>query len=67
MALLPSLKRYGGNVDTVNESLREGLQKMSLQSLQRETGLSRHAILRARRGKGVHPRSLKLLRIAVRT
>jgi hypothetical protein len=65
--LLPSLKRYERNIGTATESLREGLRKMSLHALQKETGLSRHTILRARRGKGVHPRSLKLLRIAVRT
>jgi hypothetical protein len=65
--LLPSLKRYERNIGTATESLREGLREMSLHALQKETGLSRHTILRARRGKGVHPRSLKLLRIAVRT
>jgi len=65
--LLPSLKRYERDSGTMNESLRERLQKMSLHSLRRETGLSRHTILRAREGKGVHPRSLKLLRIAVGT
>lgn len=65
--LLPSFKRYERNIGTATESLREGLHKMSLHALQNETGLSRHTILRARRGKGVHPRSLKLLRIAVRT
>jgi hypothetical protein len=65
--LLPSLKRYGRNIGTMNESLRERLQKMSLDALQRDTGLSRHTILRAREGKGVHPRSLKLFRIAART
>jgi hypothetical protein len=60
--LLPSLKRYERNSGTVNESLRERLQKMSLHSLQRETGLSRHTILRARQGKRAHPKSLRLLK-----
>jgi hypothetical protein len=61
--LLPSLRRYERNAGTVNEPLREHLQKMSLKALQRETGLSRHTILRARRGERVHPRSLQRLRI----
>ena len=65
--LLPSLKRYEPNPGTVNESLRERLQNMSLHALQRETGLSRHTILRARQGKRVHPGSLQLLKIVVST
>jgi len=63
--LLPSLKHYERNVGTVSESLRDGLQKMSLNVLQTKTGLSRHTILRARQGKQVHPRSLQLLRMTV--
>jgi len=63
--LLPFLQRYGRRNGAVNEPLRECLQKMSLHSLQRETGLSRHTILRARQGKRVHPRSLQLLKAAV--
>jgi hypothetical protein len=59
--LLPSLKRYERNTGTANESLRERLQQMSLNALQKETGLSRNTILRARRGLRVHPRSLQLL------
>jgi len=65
--LSASLKRYERNIGTMHESLRERLQKMSPDARQRDTGLSRHTILRAREGKGVHPRSLKLFRIAVRT
>jgi hypothetical protein len=56
--LLPSLKRYERNSGTANPLLRERLQKMSLNDLQKETGLSRNTILRARRGERVHPRSL---------
>ena len=63
--LLPSLKRYDANAGTVNERVRELLQKRSLHALQRETGLSRHTILRARQGKRVYPRSLQLLKAAV--
>jgi len=65
--LLPSLKRYERNTGTANQLLRERLQKMSLTALQRETGLSRNTILRARRGERVHPKSLQRLRIAPRT
>lgn len=62
--LLPSLKRYERNNGTANQLLRERLQKMSLNALQKETGLSRHTILRARRGEKVRPISLRLLQIA---
>jgi hypothetical protein len=65
--LLPSLKRYGRNTDTANPLLRECLQKMSLNALHKETGLSRNTILRARRGKRVHPKSLQRLRVAEET
>ena len=46
--LLPSLKHYERNSGTANQHFRERLQKTSLNTLQRETGLSRHTILRAR-------------------
>lgn len=62
--LLPSLKRYERNTGKANQLLRERLQKMSLNALQKETGLSRNTILRARRGKRVHPKSLQSLRTA---
>ena len=65
--LLQSLKRYERNTGTANQSLREHLQKMSLNVLQKETGLSRNTILRARRGQRLHPRSLQRLRIAAGT
>lgn len=61
--LLPSLKRYERNASTANQLLRERLQKMSLNALQRNTGLSRNTILRARRGQRVYPKSLQCLRI----
>jgi hypothetical protein len=64
--LLPSLRRYERN-GTVNQPLRQRLQEMSLNTLQRETGLSRHTVLRARQGSQMHPRSLKLLKAAVNT
>jgi hypothetical protein len=64
--LLPSLTRYGRNVLTANQDLRQRLQKMSLEHLQKETGLSRNTIIRARRGKRVSPGSLQHLSLATR-
>ncbi len=64
--LLPSLKTYERSAGAANHLLRERLQKMSLNFLQKESGLSRNTILRARRGEPVHPRSLQRLRIAAR-
>jgi hypothetical protein len=60
--LLPSLKSYGQNSGTVNQLLRERLERMSLNTLQAKTGLSRNTILRVRRGKRVHSRSVERLR-----
>ena len=63
--LLPSLVRYQQNSGIAGERLRQRLRQISLTILERETGLSRHTILRARQGQRVHPRSLQLLRMAV--
>jgi hypothetical protein len=63
--LLPSLVRYEQS-GVASEKLRQHLRQIPLNVLERETGLSRHTILRARQGKRVHPRSLQLLRTAVR-
>ncbi len=63
--LLPSLKRYDRNAGTVNQPLRERLKKVSLNALQKETGLSRHTILRVRRGQRVQLRSLRLIAATV--
>jgi DNA adenine methylase Dam len=62
--LLPSLVRYEQNTGTAKLAVRQRLQQISLDTLENETGLSRHTILRARRGERVHPRSLQILRIA---
>jgi len=62
--LLPSLKRYDQSTGTTNELLRERLRKLSLNALQKNTGLSRNTVVRARRGEPLHPRSLQLLRVA---
>jgi len=59
--ILPSLVRYGAHCSIANEPLRERLVRVPLKMLQYETGLSRHTIIRARHGKRVHPRSLRVL------
>jgi hypothetical protein len=64
--LLPSLLRYQQNKGTAKSALRERLQQISIDSLEKETGLSRHTILRARRGERVHPKTLKRLGTAVK-
>ncbi len=63
--LLPSLVRYQQS-GVASEKLRQHVSQIPLRILERETGLSRHTILRARQGKRVHPRSLQLLKMAVR-
>lgn len=62
--LLPSLKRYERNTGVADQLFREGLLKVSLDDLESDTGLSRHTIVRARRGEKVRPGSLGRLRIA---
>jgi uncharacterized protein YerC len=51
-----------GNAD---ERLRKRLLEIPLAFLEHETGLSRHTILRARRGQTLRPSSLRLLNNAV--
>jgi hypothetical protein len=63
--LLPSLVHYREMNDTVAKTLQKRLKQKPLRMLQRETGLSRHTILRARLGKRVRPKSLRILRSAV--
>jgi len=62
--LLPSLVRYQANRPAVKQSLQERLKQIPLRIVETRTGLSRHTIVRARRGQRVHPRSLQRLRIA---
>jgi hypothetical protein len=64
--LMPSLLRYGSDASVPDEQLRKRLPAMPLAVLEFETGLSRHTIVRARRGQPVHPRSLRLLKDVVR-
>jgi hypothetical protein len=61
--LLPSLVRYQGKRSAAGQMLQR-LKEISLDAPQRKTGLSRHTVLRARRGERVHPRSLQLLLMA---
>jgi hypothetical protein len=63
--LLPSLVRCEQNTGTAKRTVQQRLQQISLDTLEKETGVSRHTILRARRGDRIHPRSLQRLRIAV--
>jgi hypothetical protein len=62
--LLPALVQY--DPDRTG-SKRSGQLAINLPSaaLARETGLSRNTILRVRRGEAVHPRSLKLIKMAL--
>jgi hypothetical protein len=63
--LMPSLLRYGSDSGIADERLRKRLIEIPLAFLERETGLSRHTIVRARRGQSVHTRSLRLLKNVV--
>jgi hypothetical protein len=63
--VLPSLMSYQ-NINVAADKLRQRLLHMPLDVLERETGLSRHTILRTRQGKRIHSRSLQLLKIASR-
>ena len=64
--LMPSLVRYGSDTGVADEQLRKRLLEIPLAFLEFETGLSRHTVVRARRGQPVHPRSLQLLNTVVR-
>ena len=63
--LMPSLVRYGLDNGVEDERLRKRLLEIPLALLEQKTGLSRHTIVRARRGQPVDARSLQLLRSAV--
>jgi hypothetical protein len=64
--LMASLVRYGSDTGVADEQLRKRLLGIPLALLEFETGLSRHTIVRARRGQPAHPRSLRLLKDVVR-
>ncbi len=63
--LMPSLKRYGANSGIADLRLRKRLCEIPLAFLESGTGLSRHTIVRARRGQAIHSRSLRLLKTVV--
>jgi hypothetical protein len=63
--LLPSLLRYQQGKGNIRSALRERLQQACIALLEKETGLSRHTILRARRDERVHPKTLQILGVAV--
>jgi hypothetical protein len=64
--LTPLLVRSGSDTGVADEQLRKRLLEMPLAFLEFEAGLSRHTIVRARRGQPVHLRSLRLLKDVVR-
>jgi hypothetical protein len=64
--LMPSLVRYGLDSGIAEERIRKRLLEIPLASLEHETGLSRHTIVRARKAQPVRPRSLRLLKNLVR-
>jgi hypothetical protein len=63
--LLPSLIHYRDASSEPASSLQKILHRTSLSDLQRRTGLSRHTILRVRRGQNVRTRSLRMISKAV--
>jgi hypothetical protein len=65
--LMPSFVRYGSENGVADTQLRKRLLEIPLAFLEFETGLSRHTVVRARRGQPVHLRSLRLLKNVVRT
>jgi hypothetical protein len=65
--LLPSLVHYDAPSATVGSRLQEKLRNTPLDVLEAVTGLSRHTLVRARRGERVNLRSLRLLLNATRT
>jgi len=56
--LMPSLVRYGSELGVSDEQFRKRLLEIPLAFLEFETGLSRHTVVRARRGQRLYPRSI---------
>jgi len=65
--LLPSLIRYGNSGSNTETQLLEKIRNTPLSMLEAATGLSRHTLVRARRGERVHAISLQCLRNAAAT
>jgi hypothetical protein len=63
--LLPSLVRYDNSGAIAGTRLQDKLLRVSIDTLQVKTGLSRNTILRARRGQRIHTRSALLLARAI--
>jgi hypothetical protein len=63
--LLPSLVHYETPGSAVGSRLQEKLRNTPLDVLEATTDLSRHTLVRVRRGQRVHPTSLERLRRAV--
>jgi hypothetical protein len=63
--LLPTLKHYGEKHNSADDGMRTRLSQIPLAFLQVQTGLSRHTIVRARRGQAIHNKSLRLLKAVV--
>jgi hypothetical protein len=59
--LLPSLVHYHDTSAGAVKTLEKTLKRTSLRTLQRRTGLSRHTILRARRGQKLRASSLQMI------
>lgn len=66
MTIRGSQLPYGSDTGVADEQLRKRLIEIPLAFLEFETGLSRHTIVRARRGQPIHVRSLRLLKEALR-
>jgi hypothetical protein len=63
--LLPSLVRYETAGKALGTQLQEKLRDTPLDVLESATGLSRHTLVRARRGQKIHPRSKRVLENAL--
>ena len=59
--LLPSLLHYEAQVSAVGNRFQTNLLHIPLDVLEAKTGLSRHTLVRARRGMRLHPRTLQML------
>jgi len=57
---------YDVNSGVTDERSRKRLREIPLSSFEVQTGLSRHTIVRARRGHRLYPRSIYTLRRAAR-
>lgn len=65
--LLPWLIQYDAPDSGAGSRLQMRLREIHLDVLEAATGLSRHTLVRARKGKRLHPRSLDILRRAALT